>query len=225
LAVEPAGAVSLVKPPAAPDLPQDLAQLEHEPSRLRGLELSEHLIAAVDWPLRDAVGLQLSESRLEDVDLTEARLGNARLRDVVVTRGSWANADASACVLRRVEFRDARLTGVSFANGALDDVVFADCRLDLASFRFAKLSHVHFERCRLDEGDFYEAQVGPALFSDCSLTRASVAGTTFVDTELRGCELTGLGNAERLRNVRMPWADIVQSADVLAAGLGIEIVE
>jgi uncharacterized protein YjbI with pentapeptide repeats len=104
-------------------------------------------------------------------------------------------------------------------------VVFNDCRLDLTSFRFAKLASVQFDGCLLAESDFYEAAVKAAVFSSCSLVEASLAGVTFDDTELRGCNLTAIGNAERLRGVRMPWADIVQSADVLAAGLGIEVAE
>jgi uncharacterized protein YjbI with pentapeptide repeats len=75
------------------------------------------------------------------------------------------------------------------------------------------------------EADFYEAGIKSTVYSSCSLARASLAGATFIDTELRSCDLTAIGNAERLRGVRMPWVDIVQSADVLAAGLGIEIVD
>jgi hypothetical protein len=53
----------------------------------------------------------------------------------------------------------------------------------------------------------------------------SLAGATFVRSELRGCRLESLGNPERLRGVRMPMADVVQAADVIAAAAGIEIVE
>jgi len=213
------------KPPAPPDLPQELAPLEEDPSSLRGLELGERAVADVDWSGRDATSLRLAECRLDKVELGEAKLAHANLRDVVVTGGSWANVAASEAVLRRVEFRDARLTGASFAGATLDDVVFVDCRLDLASFRFAKLAHARFESCRMEEVDFYEAGVSATVFAGCSLPGASIAGATFTDTELRGCDLTGLGNPERLCGVRMPWADVVQAADVIAAGLGIQIVE
>jgi hypothetical protein len=42
---------------------------------------------------------------------------------------------------------------------------------------------------------------------------------------LRGCELSGLVGAERLRGVRMPWPDVVAATAVLAAAVGIEIVD
>jgi uncharacterized protein YjbI with pentapeptide repeats len=214
-----------LKPPAAPDLPHELAPLEKEPESLQKAELGELLISARDWSGRDATGLRLSECRLENVALDEGKLRRASARDVSVAGGSWANVDAGEAFLKRVEFRQTRLTGVSFANATLEDVVFADCRLDLASFRFAKLAYVRFDSCHMGEADFYEAGIKSAAYSSCSLAGASLAGVTFADTELRGCDLTGIGNAERLRGVRMPWADIVQSADVLAAGLGIEIAE
>ena len=63
------------------------------------------------------------------------------------------------------------------------------------------------------------------LFSGCDLTGASFAEATFARTELRSCRLEALGNPERLRGVRMPMADVVQAADVLAAAVGIEIVD
>jgi uncharacterized protein YjbI with pentapeptide repeats len=213
------------KPPAPPDLPQELASLDDEPPTLRELELSERHVTARDWSQRDATGMRLTECRLDNVALDEATLVRAGFRDLVVNGGSWANANAADSSVRRAEFRNTRLTGVAFANATLDDVVFVDCRLDLGSFRFAKLCYVRFDGCLLAEADFYEAGVKAAAFSNCSLANASIAGVTFTDTELRGCDLTALGNAEQLRSVRMPWADVVQSADVLAAGLGIEIVE
>jgi uncharacterized protein YjbI with pentapeptide repeats len=213
-----------LKSPAPPDLPQELTPLAEVPPA-RGFELSERLIAAQNWSSLDAAGVRMTECRLDKVVLDEAKLWRASVRDVIVNGGSWANADVADGTLRRVEFRNARLTGTSFANAAIEDVVFVDCRLDLASFRFAKLAYVRFEGCHMAEADFYEAGIKSTVYSSCSLARASLAGATFIDTELRSCDLTAIGNAERLRGVRMPWVDIVQSADVLAAGLGIEIVD
>jgi uncharacterized protein YjbI with pentapeptide repeats len=117
--------------------------------------LSERLVARADWSERDASGLRARECRFDEVQLDGAELRKANLRDLDVEGGSWANATAVESALRRVCFRNARLTGAVFANATLDDVVFRDCRLDLASFRFAKLVRVGFERCRLDEADLY----------------------------------------------------------------------
>jgi len=84
---------------------------------------------------------------------------------------------------------------------------------------------VRFERCRLDESDLYEAKIESSSLVDTSLVGASLAEATFVDSELRGCDLTSLGNPERLRGVRMAWHDVVDAAGVLAAAVGIKVVD
>ena len=108
---------------------------------------------------------------------------------------------------------------------SLEDVTFTSCHLGLANLRFSELTAVRFEACRLEEADFYDAKLTSVLFQDCDLTQVNLAGATFRRSELRGCRLAGVGNPERLRGVRMPLADAVQAADVLAAAVGIEIVE
>jgi len=192
---------------------------------LRAFELDEVLVADVDWSERDATRLRVKECRLAAVQLDGAELRGALVRDVDIEGGSWANARPVESELRRVTFRNTRLTGAAFANARLDDVVFTDCRLDLASFRFAKLARVRFERCRLDEADLYEAALESCALVDCSLANASIAGATFTDSELRGCDLTALGNPERLRGVRMTWHDVVDAAGVLASAVGIVVVD
>src|SRR5258706_144690 len=105
-----------VKPPAALDLPPELAPLEDEPVALAGLELSERLVSDRKWAGRDATGIQLSECPLDGVAIDEAKLQRAGIRDVVVDGGSWADVDATGSVVKRVELRNTRLTGASFAD-------------------------------------------------------------------------------------------------------------
>jgi hypothetical protein len=78
-----------------------------------------------------------------------------------------------------------------------------------------------FRDCRLEEADFYGATLTSVLFERSPLTAATLSEATIERVELRGCELTGLNGAERLRGARMPWADIVASAGTFAATLGI----
>jgi uncharacterized protein YjbI with pentapeptide repeats len=210
--------------PATPDLPEELEAAEL-PDVLARAELEACLIEGVDLTERDASQLSLVESRLVHVDLAGSTLRNATLRDLIVEEGSWANVRASNASLRRLRFERVRLTGADLGGASIEDVTFVDCRIDLASFRASKLAGVRFERCRMEETDFQAATLSSCLFSDSSLTRVSLAEATFVRSELRGCELAGAGNPERLRGVRMPWADVVNAAAELAEATGIEIVE
>lgn len=211
--------------PATADLPGALEAVGEVPADLRGLELIGRLVRKLDLSERDAHDIRIVESRLEDVEASSAHMPGATIRDVVVTRGSWAGANARSSRLERVQFEGARLTGLAAQSASLTDVAFVDCRIDLASFRFAELRNVHFDDCRLEEADFYEAKLTSVLFTGCDLTRISLAGATFERSELRDCRLDAVGNPERLRGVRMSLPDVVQAADVLAAAVGIEIVD
>jgi uncharacterized protein YjbI with pentapeptide repeats len=211
--------------PAAPDLPRELDAAPELPDVLARGELEACLLEQLDFSERDASLLTLVESRLLHVDLTGALLQNATLRDVAIEEGSWANVRAANVTLRRMQFDGVRLTGADLSGASIEDATFVDCRIDLASFRAAKLARVRFERCRMEEADFHSATLSSCFFEDCTLTRAALAEAMFVRSELRGCDLSGAGNPERLRGVRMPRADVVNAAAELAEATGIEIVD
>jgi uncharacterized protein YjbI with pentapeptide repeats len=211
--------------PAVPDVRGDLAASSTIPEQTRGLELQEEAFVGVDLSGRDVTALTMIEGRLEGVVLSEAIARRMRLRDVVVDRGDWANVDASEATWTRVELREVRLTGAVFAGARLDDVRFVACRLDLSSFRFAQMDGVRFEGCRLEDADLYHAAVVSSAFLSCDLTRVNLAEATFQACEMRDCELQGAGNPERLRGVAMPWQDLVRSTAVLAAGVGVGILD
>ena len=77
----------------------------------------------------------------------------------------------------------------------------------------------------MGEADFYDAHLRSVTFEDCDLSGANLAGATFENSDLRGCDLSGVQGADRLRGVRMPWADVIRSAGELAAGIGIEVLD
>ena len=210
--------------PAPPDLPGELVAAER-PAKLSGQELEQLLLEQVDFSAVDAGRLRLTESRLVAVDLTGASVEHTTFRDVLAEEGSWANVRATGLTLRRVAFERVRFTGADLRNGVLDDVTFVECRLDLASFRSARLSSVRFEGCRLEEADFDGARLSSCVFEDCVLRHTTWSGASLERSEMRGVDLTGAGNPERLRGVRMPWADVVGAAAELAEAVGIEIVD
>jgi uncharacterized protein YjbI with pentapeptide repeats len=183
--------------------------------RLEGVDLSE----------RDGSSMLVADSRMVHVDLSGCVLKDARFRDVSVDEGSWANVRADGLSLRRVQLERLRMTGANLTNAIIQDVVFVDCRIDLAAFRFAKLERVRFQDCRMEEIDFYNAQLASVFFTGCSLVAATWAGAVLTSSEMRGCDLAGARNPERLRGVRMPWPDVINSAGELAAAIGIEIVD
>ena len=82
-----------------------------------------------------------------------------------------------------------------------------------------------FDGCLLAQADFREALFRSVRFDGCDLTEADLAGVRIDRCELRGCTLDGLAGLERLRGAAMPWADVVGNAGLLAAALGIRVLD
>jgi uncharacterized protein YjbI with pentapeptide repeats len=147
------------------------------------------------------------------------------LTDVRAQACDWANLRAPRAGLVRVELRGVRLTGAQLAEAMLRDVVFSDCRVDLAGLRMARLERVAFRDCRLEELDLYAAELVDVSFERCALREATLSEAKLERCAIRGCDLAGLRGADRLAGVEMTWEDILASAPVFAAALGVHIVD
>lgn len=160
-------------------------------------------------------GTDLSGSELPELDLTDAQLRGCNLANLRTPRGNWLRIVADGC----------RMTGLTLSAGALCDVTIRDARVDLASFGGCRLRRVTFENCRLAQTDFLEAQLDSVRFTHCDLTEADFRGARLRRCELRGNRLDGLRGAEQLRGCALRWPDIVDSAGLWAAALGIEVLD
>jgi uncharacterized protein YjbI with pentapeptide repeats len=167
----------------------------------------------------------VTEARLVDVDLSGARVRGLRLVDVAVQAGNLANLVAPELTLRRVAVTSARLTGVQWTRGTIADARFRDCRIDLATFAGTTLERTTFAGCRLAQADFREALLRSVRFEHCDLTEADFTGVRIDRCEFHGCTLDGLIAVERLRGAAMPWVDVVGNAGLLAAALGIRVLD
>jgi uncharacterized protein YjbI with pentapeptide repeats len=170
-------------------------------------------------------GATVERARLRDPDLTGARLRGLRLLDVAVDRGNLANTAAPELTVRRAEIAGARLTGAQWTAGTIADTTFRDCRIDLATFAATTFERVVFDSCLLAQADFRDALWRSVVFDRCDLTEADIAGVRIDRCELRGCTLDGLAGVERLRGAAMPWPDVVGNAALLAAALGIRVLD
>ncbi len=215
------------KPPIAPDPPD----LPLEPHEARSRTLVDHLVLEgavlrrIDWAAKTAGDIRLVQCRLDEVDMSGTGAPRATFEDVAITGGSLANARLSGVRVRRATFQGVRMTGADLSSGSVHDTTFNDCRIDLGSFRFASLERVTFEGCRLEEIDFYGADLRSVSFLGCAMVKAVWGEATLTRCEMRGTDISAAGNPERLRGVRMPWPDVVNSAGVLAAAAGIEIID
>jgi uncharacterized protein YjbI with pentapeptide repeats len=210
--------------PADPDIDEDLPDGEL-PKALSGAEISGSVIATRSHPSIDATGVRIADSRISAVDFSDCEFARCSITDVIWGGGTLANVRAIDSTLRRVRFDDVRATGLNLAGSTLEDAIFVSCRLDLSNLRMAKLDRVRFEGCRMEEADFYQASLRSVVFEDCTLTGANWSGATFERTEMRSSDLTGSNGLESIRGVRMPWLDIVRSANEIARAAGIVVIE
>ena len=82
-----------------------------------------------------------------------------------------------------------------------------------------------FDGCLLGQTEFREALLRSVRFEHCDITEADLTGLRIDRCELRSCTLDGLVGIERLRGAAMPWHDLVGLAGMLAAALGIRILD
>ena len=188
--------------PLPPRLPADRAAVEVPPE-----DLAEGLEGVV---VRDAV-------------LSGARLGRLGLLDCAFSRCDLAGLDASASSLVRVELAGSRLTGGSFKEALLRDVVLRDCRMDLASFSDARLERVTFEGCDLRELDLQGARLHEVRLLGCDLSGAILEGTDCTRCELHDCSYEDLRGIGGLSGATIGWADAVELAPAFAAALGVRV--
>jgi uncharacterized protein YjbI with pentapeptide repeats len=170
-------------------------------------------------------GASIEGARLVDLDLSGARLRGLRLSDVAIERGNLANTAAPELQARRIAVAGARLTGAQWTAGTIGDAAFRDCRIDLATFAGTTFDRVVFDGCLLAQADFRDALFRSVRFDRCDLTEADLAGVRIDRCELRGCTLDGVSGIERLRGAAMQWADVVGHAGLLAAALGIRVLD
>lgn len=206
----------------SPDLPE-LSAVELA-SDAEALELTGALVVREGGD--DAVTVRrvrVRESELRGLVVEAGTAAGLTLIDARLDGCGLSNLDGREGLLTRVEIRRSQLVGFGFTRGEIRDLRVVDSSLQLASFTSATLHNVVFERVDLGEASFMDARLEAVAFVDCRLE-----GADFRDARLRGCAIRGasldgvLGVAS-LRGLRMPWPDVLSSAEALAAALGITI--
>jgi uncharacterized protein YjbI with pentapeptide repeats len=212
--------------PEAPRVPGDLEPGSFEGAAVEsGDEWRRVQLTDVAAPELAVPSLRFEESRLDRFDLSGGRLAHLSLSDVELEGCNLANAEVRGGSAWRAWIARSRLTGVSWTEGMVRDVVLSDCRIDLSSFAATRLEQVVFERCLLMQADFQEANLRAVRFVECDLTEADLMGARFERCELRGCTIDGIRGADRLRGVAMPWEDIVASVGTFAAAVGVTVLD
>lgn len=214
------------RPPVPPRLDTELTAAGEPADDGDPIETGWSGVLAAGWRLAGRSGaLEFDASSLENADLSGARPSRLSLIDCRLSTCNLANLSARRPSIIRASLRRSRLTGLTWSEGILRDVLFEDCRADLASFGFSRLQRVRFVGCNLAEADFEGVRAESVSFVDCDLRRAAFSQARFERSEMRGCEMGGIAGVEGLRGVGLPADDILGLAGTLAAALGIRTLE
>ena len=126
------------------------------------------------------------------ITLADPKAHGLHLHDARIENSDLANIDLKSGLLERVEIASTRLTGATFTDAHLKNVLFKECKLDFAFLRMARLQQCVFEQCNLVDADFYGADLSGSIFRNCDLSRADVSQAKLAGADVRGCRLDGL---------------------------------
>ncbi|NJC73585.1 pentapeptide repeat-containing protein [Planosporangium thailandense] len=170
-----------------------------------------------------AESVEVEQCRFRGTDLSTTTLDRARFTDCLVEHSNLANLRASDSSWARVRVVASRMTGFTWADGSLRDVVFDECRLDLSGWRFTDFHAVAFTGCNLARADFYRADLSGARFVGCDLTGAQFSQATMKGTRFVNCTLAGIGGLTSWDGAVVQGQDLIALAYELAGALGIGI--
>ncbi|HET7444283.1 MAG TPA: pentapeptide repeat-containing protein [Solirubrobacterales bacterium] len=188
------------------------------PVEVEDARIEAAAIGAVEWG-----SASFEHAHLIEVDFEGAKLRGLSLVDLVGERVNAANGRWLGATLRRVAFRQCRLTGLDLGEARLADVSFEDCKLDYANFRHGEIDHVTFSGCAMTEADFQGAKIGATRFDGCDLGRADFTKAELDEVDARGSTLNLAGSVLGLRGLKIDALQLMDLSRAMAAEIGIEV--
>jgi uncharacterized protein YjbI with pentapeptide repeats len=145
---------------------------------------------------------------LEEASADDLASGD-EIEDALVT-GELLGASVSRLRAAGCRFEGVRLTGSTFDEVLLEDVLFTECELSGVTLSAARLTRVRFEQCRmsgltaaelvgehvafadcrLDDAWFRMADLDRVELADCDLQRADFYATKLRRSTIARCDLT-----------------------------------
>ena len=199
---------------APPSLPEDLTR-SASLDLSGGQEIVETLVSGMALTGRDAPGLSLLWSRLENVTLQRCDLRGLEAQDVVFEGCDLSGSDLSESRLRRVEFRSCRLSGTTLSRSTLTDVRWTDCKLDRVNLRMAEGDCVWVLDSNMHEADLYAATFRSSRFLRSDLSACEFSQVDLHGARLQGSRLDGAKGAAGLKGVEVDPDQAVVLAQLL----------
>ena len=170
--------------------------------------------------------IEVDRCRFERVNLSETRLRHGMFSNALFQWSDLANVNAADSSLLNTHVTGSRLTGLSWTNGLLREVLFEDCRMNLAGFRFTRFKTVVvFRNCELGRVNFQNADLSGARSERCDLTAAQFSNARMTGARFEECTLSDVSGVTAFAGAIVKSGDALGLAHTLASALGITIEE
>ena len=207
---------------APPDLSAPLQPVEDIVALLRAdRQLTELSIEDADAAGVQAKAVSIAESHLVRATFAQAVLEQLQIMDCRLENCDLTAAKLAASSWRRIEIRGSRCSGIQMQTSVLKDVYFKGCKLDLANLRFSKLENVIFEDCIVSELDMYSATLKDVSFINCDIDQVEFSDAKLTRVDISQSHIVSLNGVRSLAGLHISSEQLIQIAPILAANLGI----
>lgn len=207
------------RPPSVPDAlsPADSSSLSDD-REWRDQEISG------DFSGQSASGLEIDRCRISSAVLVGAEIEELHVTDTVIEDTDLSGALLAGASFRRVELTGCRLSGIDLGGARFEDVRFSRCRLDGANLRMMKAARFWVEGCDLFDADLYEARLPEATLFDCDLTRSRMDRADLTSARLHGSRLEDVTGNAHLTGAVIDTMQLVPLGQwlVLTAGIVVD---
>lgn len=118
---------------------------------------------------------------------------------------------------------DSRIGSWEVCDAIWRSVHFSGCKIGYLNLRDAEVSDLKFTNCVIEELDLMRAKASRVAFTDCRIGRLELAGSRLADVDLRGAQLTDVGDLAGLSGVTVSLEQLLDLAPLMAARLGVTV--
>lgn len=208
--------------PSDPPAPSGLTPVT--PRDVTPGDLLEDVALAGDGPV-DLSGSRVLGSRLALAGQEEAVLRAARLSEVVLTAPDVAVLRAPYGQWRDVVVQGGRLGTAEAYDVEWTRVALRGVRIRYLNLRSARVTDLVLEDCVVDELDLGGAELTRVALPGTRVGRLEATGVRLDAFDLRGCTLGVIVGARDLAGAVVDATQVVELAPLLAAALGLSVVE
>lgn len=158
----------------------------------------------------DADAVDLTGATLIDVDLTGVRIASLKMRDASI---------------RRVRISGGRIGTLDLSSARIDELLLSDVRIDYLNLGAAKATDIEIRDCGIRTLDMPQAELTRVGFTGSRSDEVDTRAMRARHVDLRGLDASAFLDANSLRGTTLTGFQVQQLAPLLAAGIGIQVMD